>query len=65
MLKNNNSIDEILKELTKIVSNLEQKDLPLDEAVRKFKEGIEYVEQGKKILDEANKLIIEIDNSKE
>lgn len=65
MLKNNNSIDEILKELTKIVSNLEQKDLPLDEAVKKFKEGIEYVEQGKKILDEANKLIVEIDNSKE
>ncbi|MGP1451773.1 MAG: exodeoxyribonuclease VII small subunit [Metamycoplasmataceae bacterium] len=65
MLKNNNSIDEILKELTKIVSNLEQKDLPLDEAVKKFKEGIEYVEQGKKILDEVNKLIVEIDNSKE
>ena len=65
MLKNNNSIDEILKELTKIVSNLEQKDLPLDEAVKKFKEEIEYVEQGKKILDEVNKLIVEIDNSKE
>ena len=50
--------EELLKELENIVSELESGNLTLDESVKKYQKGIELSNECKKMLEEANTLII-------
>lgn len=50
--------EELLKELEKIVSELESGNLTLDESVKKYQKGIELSNECKKMLEEAKTLII-------
>lgn len=49
--------EEALKKLEKIVDDLEKGDLSLDEALRKYQEGIELSRQCSQRLDSAKKKI--------
>lgn len=49
-----------LKELEKIVDRLEQGDVPLEEALDKFQEGIKLSRKLKQELDQADQLLFEV-----
>lgn len=51
------SFEESMQELEKIVQELENNDLNLDEAVKKFEDGMEISKKCNKILGEAEKKI--------
>lgn len=52
------TFEETLEKLNKIVSELESGNLPLEESLEKFKEGIALSGECKKKLEEA-KLVVE------
>ncbi|MFA4888873.1 MAG: exodeoxyribonuclease VII small subunit [Candidatus Omnitrophota bacterium] len=49
--------EEVLKKLEKIVEDLEKGDLPLDEALKKYQDGIELSRLCAQRLDNAKKKI--------
>ena len=49
-----------LKELEQIVDRLEQGDVPLEEALDKFQEGIQLSRKLKQELDQADQLLFEV-----
>lgn len=49
--------EEVLKKLEKIVDDLEKGDLSLDEALKKYQEGIELSRQCSQKLESAKKKI--------
>jgi exodeoxyribonuclease VII small subunit len=49
--------DAILEALEKIVQALEQGDLPLEEALAAFEQGIKLTRDGERILGEAEKRV--------
>lgn len=51
------SFEESMQELEKIVQELENNDLNLDESVKKFEDGMEISKKCNKILEEAEKKI--------
>ena len=51
------NFEESINELEKIVTELEDGNLSLDESVEKFEEGIKREKQCSKILEEAEKKI--------
>ena len=51
------SFEENIEDLEKIVSQLENGDLNLDDSVSKFEEGIKISKECNKILEEAEKKI--------
>ena len=51
------SFEENIEDLEKIVSELENGDLNLDDSVSKFEEGIKISKECNKILEEAEKKI--------
>lgn len=51
------SLEEKLKELEKIASEIEASDLTLDEAINKFEKGIKLSKECSDILDNAEKRI--------
>lgn len=51
------SFEENLENLETIVKKLENGDVPLDEAIEKFNEGMKYAESCNKILEEATKTV--------
>lgn len=58
MSKNNEvSFEETLKQLEAIVTQLENGDLPLDEALSEFEKGIKLARSGQKQLNEAEQRI--------
>ncbi|KFA59635.1 exodeoxyribonuclease VII small subunit [Gilliamella sp. Choc4-2] len=60
MAKNQNkepSFEEILKQLETIVSQLENGDFPLDEALNEFEKGIKLAKAGQKQLQQAEQRI--------
>ncbi len=58
MSKNNEvSFEETLKQLEAIVTQLENGDLPLDEALNEFEKGIKLARSGQKQLNEAEQRI--------
>jgi exodeoxyribonuclease VII small subunit len=57
MKKENQSFEDAIKELEKVVEGLESGDLSLDEAIEKFQKGIELSKFCNKRLDEAEKKI--------
>ncbi len=60
------TFEENLKELENVVASLESSDLSLDEALDKFKKGIELTKNcSKKLEDAENKIKILIDGKEE
>jgi exodeoxyribonuclease VII small subunit len=49
--------DEILKELEGVVSRLEQGDLPLEEALLAFEQGVNLTREGERILAAAEERV--------
>lgn len=60
MNENNKTFDESLTELEKIVEKLEQGDIPLEEALDKFQEGIMLSRELKKTLQDAEETLAKI-----
>lgn len=56
------NFDTALKQLEEIVSKLEQGDVPLEEALDQFQEGIKLSRQCKKTLLEAEETMTKIMN---
>ncbi|MBE0701413.1 MAG: exodeoxyribonuclease VII small subunit [Acholeplasmataceae bacterium] len=52
------SFEVLLKELEQVVKDLENKDIPLDEAVKKYQLGLELSKACYQQLEEAEKLIV-------
>ena len=68
MTENEKTFDESLTELEKIVEKLEQGDVPLEEALDKFQEGIALSRELKKTLQDAEDTltkIVTVDGSEE
>jgi len=57
MAKNPDSFEDSLARLETIVADLESGDLPLEEALRLFEEGIGVVKRCTRKLDEAEKRV--------
>ena len=51
------NFEEAMKKLEQITAELEKGDLSLDEAVKKFEEGIKLSKQCNKILEDSEKRI--------
>ena len=51
------NFEEAMKKLEQITAELEKGDLSLDEAVKKFEEGIKLSKECNKILEESEKRI--------
>lgn len=51
------SFEETIKQLEAIVTQLENGDLPLDEALNEFEKGIKLARSGQKQLNEAEQRI--------
>lgn len=60
MAVNEKTFDESLMELEKIVEKLEQGDVPLEEALDKFQEGIALSRELKKTLQDAEDTLTKI-----
>ena len=60
MAKQEKTFDESLLELEKIVAKLEQGDVPLEEALTKFQEGITLSRDLKKTLEDAEKTLAKL-----
>lgn len=60
MTKEDKKFDESLKELEEIVGKLEQGDIPLEEALDKFQEGISLSRDLKKKLKNAEDTLAKI-----
>ncbi len=54
----NKSFEMLLKDLENVVKDLENKDIPLDEAVKKYQLGLELSKQCYQMLQEAEKLVV-------
>ena len=52
------SFEENIEDLEKIVSELENGDLNLDDSVSKFEEGIKISKECNKILEDAEKPVV-------
>lgn len=52
------SFESLLKELEQVVKDLEDKDITLDESVKKYQRGIELSKQCYEMLENAEKLIV-------
>lgn len=58
MEKKTKSFEESLEQLESIVKGLENGDIPLDEAIDKFNEGMKLANECNKILENANDTIV-------
>ncbi|EXJ22766.1 Exodeoxyribonuclease VII small subunit [Alkalibacterium sp. AK22] len=54
------TFDEAMKELESIVDKLEQGDVPLEEALDQFQEGIKLSRHCKNIIEEAEKTVTQM-----
>jgi len=52
------SFEALLKDLEQVVKDLENKDIPLDEAVKKYQLGLELSKSCYDMLEKAEKLIV-------
>ncbi|MCF7931917.1 MAG: exodeoxyribonuclease VII small subunit [Acholeplasmataceae bacterium] len=52
------TFEELLKDLEAVVKDLESKDIGLDVAVKKYKEGLELSKACYQMLEEAEKLVV-------
>ena len=54
------SFEEAILELEKIVSEMDNDKLPLEESIKKFEEGMELSKHCYKILDDAEKKVTKV-----
>ncbi|MBQ9016427.1 MAG: exodeoxyribonuclease VII small subunit [Firmicutes bacterium] len=54
MTKKKPSFEESLKKLEAASEKLKRQDVPLEEAIRSYREGLQYYEECRSILDEAS-----------
>ena len=54
----NQSFETLLKELEQVVKDLENKEITLDEAVKKYQRGLELSKTCYQKLEEAEKLVV-------
>ncbi|MGE4320015.1 MAG: exodeoxyribonuclease VII small subunit [Acholeplasmataceae bacterium] len=54
----NQSFETLLKELEQVVKDLENKEITLDEAVKKYQRGLELSKTCYQMLEEAEKLVV-------
>lgn len=54
----NKTFEELLKQLEQVVKDLENKDIALDEAVKKYQLGLELSKACYQMLEEAEKLVV-------
>ena len=52
------NFEELLKELENVVKALENKEISLDEAVKKYQKGLELSKECYKLLSEAEEVIV-------
>ncbi len=52
------TFEELLKSLEQVVKDLESKEIPLDEAVKKYQLGLELSKACYQMLEEAEKLVV-------
>ncbi len=57
MAKKKESFEEALKKLEKIVGRMEEADIPLEEALQNFEEGVRLARFCSKKLDEAEQKV--------
>lgn len=57
---NKQSFEDALKSLESIVSALENGDLPLEEAVKKYEEGMALSQHCHKLLEQAEKVLTKV-----
>ncbi len=62
MEKTKKTFEENLEELEKIVKDLENGDIPLDDAIDKFKIAMDLSKECNKTLDEATKVVSKVLN---
>nr|WP_197017792.1 exodeoxyribonuclease VII small subunit [Alkalibacterium sp. AK22] len=60
MMNKEKTFDEAMKELESIVDKLEQGDVPLEEALDQFQEGIKLSRHCKNIIEEAEKTVTQM-----
>ncbi len=53
----NKTFEQLLKDLEGVVKDLENKDIPLDEAVKKYQQGLELSKACYHMLEDAEKLV--------
>lgn len=58
--KKEKNFEESLENLEKIVKALENGDVPLDEAIEKFNEGMKYASVCNEILENATKTVTKV-----
>ncbi len=49
--------EDMMKKLEEIVSELESGDMPLEESLRKYKEGMKFIQACRKKLDETKRKV--------
>ena len=54
------SIDEILDGLESVVTELEAGDLPLEDALKRFEQGVELARKGSTVLDAVEERVEEL-----
>jgi len=54
----NKTFEELMKELEEVVKSLENKDISLDEAVKKYKLGLELTKTCHDMLKNAEEVIV-------
>ena len=59
-MKKEKSFEEILDQLQGVVRDLESNELPLDEALKRFEEGVALSRKGSSRLEDAERRIEEI-----
>lgn len=52
------SFEELMKELEQVVKELENKDIALDDAVKKYKRGLELTTKCHEMLKQAESVIV-------
>ena len=62
-MNNEKTFEQQLKELEQIVNNLEKGNVPLEEAMAQFKEGIDLSNALQKTLNDAEETLTKVINS--
>lgn len=62
-MNNEKTFEQQLQELEQIVSNLEKGNVPLEEAMARFKEGIDLSNTLQKTLNDAEETLTKVINS--
>lgn len=52
------TFEQTIEQLEKVVKELENKDISLDDAVKKYQLGLELARESQKMLEEAEKVIV-------